>query len=316
MRPVVSRLRRLRRAALVPLAAAAALAGCGLGPGETTRSPARIAVTDRFGTVQVGARIIQQIPETETIMRATQRAFDVETRYGGGFVQAIDGRAGGRQGGRPVDWFLYVNGAASDVGATRVDLHGGDHIWWDRHEWGATAPTTAVVGAFPAPFTAGKEGKRYPVVLQCAPDADAACDLVAEKLSAAGASPSRQTLGTGVETEVVKVLVGTWPRIRADAALRQADLGRGGGGIYARFSADGARLELLDPRGAVRRTLGAGAGLVAASAYEEQAPTWAVTGTDLAGVRAAAAALEEPRLRNRIALAVDGGSDIGLPVVG
>lgn len=311
----MSRVGRRALAALASLTAAAALAGCGLGPGETRRSPARIAVTDRFGTVELGARIVQQIPESETVMRATQRGFDVDTRYGGGFVQAIDGRAGGTEDDRAVDWFLFVNGAASDVGATRVDLHGGDHVWWDRHEWGATAQTTAVVGSFPAPFTAGKEGKRFPVVLQCAADAATACDVVAGKLTAAGAAPSRQTLGTGVETEVVKVLVGTWPRIRADAALRLIDRGRGGGGVYARFSEDGARLELLDPRGAVRRTLGAGAGLVAASSYEEQAPTWAVTGTDLAGVEAAAAALEQPRLRHRIALAVDGGRDIGLPVL-
>ena len=43
-------------------------------------------------------------------MRLLQRNFDVKTRYGGGFVQQIDGVAGGREGGRRVDWFYYVNG--------------------------------------------------------------------------------------------------------------------------------------------------------------------------------------------------------------
>lgn len=303
-------------ALLAAVAAAAPLAGCGLGAGETREEQARIVVTADFGGRPIGARILQQVPESETIMRATERSFEIDTRYGGGFVQSIDGLAGGRRDGRPVDWFLFVNGVMSDRGAADVPLYGGDRIWWDHHDWGATAETGAVVGSFPAPFTAGKEGKRFPVVLQCAPDAQQECDVVSDKLRAAGAKASRQTLGTGVETEVVRVLVGTWPRLRADAALRLIDQGLAVGGVYARFDEDGGRLDLLDPRGRVARTLGAGAGLVAATRYEEQAPTWAVTGTDAAGVAAAAAALDERRLRDRFALALDGARDIPVPVLG
>jgi uncharacterized protein DUF4430 len=297
------------------LLAAFALAGCGLGAGDAQDEEARIIATADFGTRQVGGAILQDVPESETVMRATERSFDVETRYGGGFVQSIDGLAGGREDGRPVDWFLFVNGKLSDEGAARVDLYGGDRIWWDRHDWGATADTSAVVGSFPAPFTSGKEGKRFPVVLQCADDADEACDVASEQLRAAGVKASRQTLGTNVETEVVRVLVGTWSRIHADPALHQLDQGLGVGGVYARFGDDGRALDLLDPRGKVARRLGAGAGLVAATAYEEQAPAWAITGTDAAGVRAAAQALDEQRLRNRYALAIDGARDIGVPVV-
>ncbi len=57
----------------------------------------------------------------------------------------------------------------------------------------------------------------------------------------------------------------------------------------ARFEDGGSSLVLLDQRGDAARTLGAGAGLVAATRFEEQAPTWAITGTDAAGVAAAAA---------------------------
>lgn len=308
--------RRLVLALAALLLAAGVLAGCGLGAGETREKEARIIATADFGTRQVGGRILQEVPESETVMRATERSFrNVETRYGGGFVQSIDGLAGGREGGRPVDWFLYVNGALSDEGAARLELYGGDRVWWDRHDWGETSNTAAVVGSFPAPFSIGKEGKKFPVVLQCASESDAACDTVSEKLSAAGVSASRQTLGTGVETEVVRVLVGPWWRLRADAALRQIDQGLGIGGVYVRFSRDARQLDLLDPRGDVARRLGAGAGLVAATVYEEQAPTWAVTGTDVAGVRNAAAAMDELRLRQKFALAVDGAEDIGVPVV-
>jgi hypothetical protein len=54
---------------------------------------------------------------------------------------------------------------------------------------------------------------------------------------------------------------------------------------------------------------------VAATRFEQQAPTWAITGTDVAGVAAAARALDERTLQRRFALALDGTQAVGLPVV-
>ena len=113
------RLRRLALVALV-LSLATGLAGCGLGAGEGGID-ARVVVTRDFGARQLEARIAQDLPSSETAMRLLERSFDVETRYGGGFVQSIDGVAGGREDGRPVDWFFYVNGVESEVGAGDVD---------------------------------------------------------------------------------------------------------------------------------------------------------------------------------------------------
>lgn len=307
---------RPRLLALVALALlpAAGFAGCGLGAGKSDTG-ARVLVTRDFGTRQLGARIAQDLPSSETVMRLLQRSFDVKTRYGGGFVQSIDGLAGGREGGRPVDWFFYVNGIESEVGSADAQLHDGDRIWWDRHDWGATPHVPAVVGSFPEPFAHGADGKRYPVVLECADDVDDACKTVSDRLGAAGAIAARQTIGTGVGERTVRVFVGRWSTLRGDVALGQLDQGPATSGVYVRFSADGRQLGLLDPRGDAVRTLGAGAGLIAATRFEEQAPTWAVTGTDTAGVAAAARALDEQTLQRRFALALDGSQAIGLPVV-
>ena len=68
-------------------------------------------------------------------MRLLQRDFEVETRYGGGFVQEIDGVGGGRAGGRRVDWFYYVNGIEAATGAAERRVSAGDRIWWDHHDW-------------------------------------------------------------------------------------------------------------------------------------------------------------------------------------
>lgn len=286
----------------------------GVGGGRVDRGGARVLVTRDFGSRVVGARVVQRLPGNETVMRMLQRNFDVETRYGGGFVQAIEGLEGSKGG--QYDWFFYVNGILSSMGAADVDVNGGDSIWWDRRDWRGSQNAGAVVGQYPEPFAHGAEGKRYPVVLQCAKDAEDACGVVSQRLTATGAIAARQTLGTNVQTEVLKVLVGDWNSLRRDQSLRQIDKGPVVSGVFARFDADGRQLELLDERGRTARTVGAGAGLVAATKLGEQVPTWAITGTDLDGVAAAADALDPQRLRNRFALATDGArNDVGLPLL-
>lgn len=308
-----SRLRALAALAALALLLVAGLAGCGLGAGEGG-TEARVLVTRDFGARALEARIAQDLPSSETAMRLLQRSFDVKTRYGGGFVQSIDGLSGGREDGRPVDWFIYVNGVESDVGAADVQLHDGDRIWWDHHDWGATPHVPAVVGSFPEPFAHGADGKRYPVVLECADGVEDACTRTSDRLGAVGVVAGRQTLGTGVGERTVRVLVGRWRDLRADQALEQIDRGPAASGVYARFGDGGRLLDLLDARGRNVRTLGPGAGLVAATRFEQQAPTWAITGTDTAGVMAAARALDEQTLARRFALALDDGHAIGLPV--
>lgn len=306
------RLRSLAVAALAVLAAVV-LAGCGLGAGKRSTG-ARVLVTRDFGTRVAGAKIASDVPSSDTVMRLLQRNFSVQTRYGGGFVQAIDGLAGGTDNGRKVDWFFYVNGILSDKGAADVQVHGGDSIWWDRHEWTVGAQQQALVGAFPEPFLHGFNGKRWPVALECGPDADKACAAVTSRLSGAGVVAPRQTIGTSVGQDMMRVLVGPWRDLRGDPALGQIDRGPAVSGVYAQFDKSGATLSLLDPAGKPAKTLGAGAGLVAATRFEQQAPTWAITGTDEAGVLAAAQALDPQRLRNRFALAVQGTADTGVPI--
>jgi hypothetical protein len=307
--------RPLRLAALAALALllVAGLAGCGLGAGKGG-AEARVLVTRDFGAHRLQARIAQDLPSSETAMRLLQRSFDVKTRYGGGFVQSIDGLAGGREDGRPVDWFFYVNGIESDVGAADVQLHDGDRIWWDRHDWGETPHVPAVVGSFPEPFAHGAGGKRYPVVLECADDVEDACKTVSQRLSAVGVVAGRQTLGTGVGERTVRVLVGRWVDLRADQALAQIDQGPTASGVFAHFIHDARSLELFDAKGNPISEIIDGAGLVAATRFEQQAPTWAITGTDVVGVTAAARALDERTLARRFAIAIDGPSKVVYPL--
>src|SRR3712207_9028518 len=100
-------------------------------------------------------------------MRLLQRNTRVKTRFGGGYVQAIEGLGGGRERGRPVDWFYYVNGVHAPKGAGATKVRPGDRIWWDRRDWGVTNRVPAVVGSFPEPFVHGIDGERLSTRIEC-----------------------------------------------------------------------------------------------------------------------------------------------------
>ena len=124
-------------------------------------------------------------------MSLLMRNAAVNTRYSGGFVEGIDGLAGGQEAGHPVDWFYYVNGVEAPKGAAATNVHAGDHIWWDRHDWSQTDSVPAVVGSFPEPFLNGIEGRRLPVRIECAVLLSWAGSLVVQMLSAFAAAHER-----------------------------------------------------------------------------------------------------------------------------
>lgn len=307
-----------RPALLLALACAAAMAaGCGVGAGgeEGGAGDVTLTVTRDFGAETMGDPATSGVREGDTIMRLLQRDFSVETRYGGGFVQEIDGVSGGQEGGRRVDWFYYVNGIEADSGATARRVSPGDRIWWDHHDWTAAMRIPAVVGSFPEPFLSGQDGKRIPLKLVCLGDGGESCDEVQTRLENAGVKVGgRSVIEQSAGHQTLRILVGTWADVRRDLSARQLESGPAASGVFVRPDRAGTRFELLDAGGDVVRELGAGSGLIAATRVVDQQPTWLVTGTDTVGVAAAAAALTEDELADRFAVAVESGRGIPLPV--
>lgn len=313
--PVPSTARTAHRArtivpALAATLVAAALAGCGLGAGRGT-SDVTLTVSRDFGTARLGQHTEAKVPGSETVMRMLERYFTVQTKYGGGFVESI-GRYSGSSS--RLDWFYYVNGIQADKGAAATAVHRGDRVWWDLHDWTATDTIPAVVGSFPEPFLHGIGGKRYPTTLECAADVQASCQRVQAELRRQGIPVAQQLLGTGSGTDTLNVVVATWRDLRGTLAGDLVAAGPRHSGIYARFTAGGTQLQLMNPKGNVTRTLGPGGGLVAATTDQVSQPEWLVTGTDAAGVAAAAGRLTPAALRDRFAIAVQGAQSIPLPL--
>lgn len=287
------------------LLALLAAAGCGLGPGADV-GDVRLTVTREYGQVPVAETTVAA-KESDTVMRVLEGEVDVETRYGGGFVRAIDGVAEGHRDGDPYDWFFYVDGEEAAIGAAEYPVEGGERIWWDYRNWAAVNHIPAVVGSWPAPFSDGIGGKRYPVAVECADEQSRGCEATRAALEREGVRVAK-----GVPEKAPRVLVGPWRLVRRDPTARLIEAGPAESGVFAEFR--GNDLLALDERGQVARDLGSGAGLVAATSRFGGLPVWVVTGGTENAVERAAESLTEEALRDHYAIAARGPLVSPLPV--
>jgi hypothetical protein len=305
-------------AALLVAGLAPAAAGCGLGEGnERAGGGATLRVTQDFGHRELGSTRLERVREGETVMRMLRSDFDVTTRFGGRFVQSIDGLKGEESGGQ-VDWFFWVNGIEADKGAAEWEVLPGDRIQWDRRDWSAAMRVPAIVGAFPEPFANGIQGKRRPVRVECEQVGSAPCDEARQRLRDQGVSTSGSSLGAPGTEAVTRLVVARWPRARVVRGAAGLEDGPETTGVFARFSRDGNSLELLDDHGETARRVkrGEGVGLVLALQPRAEELVWLVTALDAEGLEAGVRALNEQKLRNAFAVAVTGDRVEKLPLVG
>jgi hypothetical protein len=128
-----------------------ALSGCSF---SHTKGKATLWITRDRGQHVL---LVRTVKAGQTAMQALQGAVKVQTRYGGRYVQAIDGVSGDLSARR--DWFYFVNGYEADRGAADYKLRPGDVEWWDYRSWTHAIHVPVVVGAFPEPFLHGYDGK-------------------------------------------------------------------------------------------------------------------------------------------------------------
>jgi hypothetical protein len=272
------------------LTALMALTGC--GPSRRTGSDEMaVTVTRDYGRTDFIALEHERVPQRGDLARILQR-----------YPNPRDTAT------------LFVNGILAADPAAELQVHGGDRVWLDQHDEGIAPQIAAVVGAFPEPFVHGSDGKRLPVRVECENPRAGACSAVAEKLVALGVVAGRSIISRSAADETLRILVGPWKRLRGrDLESDSIDAGPRSSGVYARFDASGGRLVVLDPAGRPARTLGAGTGLIAATREKDRQPVWFVTGTDDAGVAAAARALDESVLADRFALAISADLPVAIP---
>ena len=241
------------------------------------------------------------------------------TRYGGGFVQSIDGLTGGGAAGKR-DWFFFVNGVEVEVGAADYTLSPGDRVQWDYRRWDAADARAGDRRRVPRAVPARHQGQ-----------AAAAC---ASSATTTGSEPVQGAVDSGSTTAgVPDVERGARARPAPRRCMR-ADRGAVAGGARrarraharagpaaraasSRASPDGSTLALLDddgqrrPHRAPRRRHGAGR-RAPSRARDEVALARHLARRDRAGGRRAGARRARPA--RRFAVAVTGRTVEKLPL--
>lgn len=137
-------------------------------------------------TRNLGSEIISPAQEVNlnngSAMDALKKTAKVETAYGGGFVQAINGIKNTSKEA----WFYYINGFLVNVGASAYQLQDGDVEQWDFHPYAGTMFIDALIGHFPQPFLNGYGGKLYPTVIVYQPGFESQAEALKDKLEELG----------------------------------------------------------------------------------------------------------------------------------
>jgi len=300
-------------------------------PAETTEphqekaapgNEVKIVVTRDFGSEVILDDFVSIASDTSA-MEALMALAEVETSYGGGFVNAINGLSSGYSGGHASqeDWFLFFNGIMSNTGALGFTLHPGDTEHWDYHDWGFRQFVPAIIGDYPEPFLHGYGGEVYPTVVAYQDGREEAAREIAgslaelgvgyaacrgwDELSADSRERSNLILLGDSEFAPIKELNEPWSRL----------------GFYCRFE-DGS-LRVFDPTGDLSAEYDGNVGLIQAtqSIWNPKGTgacenvVWMVSGLDEAGVRAAADTLTDNynEFRYACAVVIAGGEILRVP---
>jgi len=114
----------------------------------------RLVVSRDFGT-EILRDVIAPAGEGLDVLRLLAEQAEVETGYGGRFVNGIDGLKssfGGASSADAADWFYWVDGEMAGMAADEWKLRGGETVWWDYHPWSDAMFVPQALHAFPKPY--------------------------------------------------------------------------------------------------------------------------------------------------------------------
>jgi hypothetical protein len=98
-----------------------------------------------------------------TAMEMLRNITDIETRYGGLFVNGAYGLKSNMA--ERLDWFYYVNGAYMDRGLASYKPKRGEVVQVDYHYWGNYAASPGFLTGYPWRFLTGLGGNRWNITV-------------------------------------------------------------------------------------------------------------------------------------------------------
>lgn len=253
-----------------------------------------LIVTKNFGHDKMFAKSVGLVKD-EVGMEVLFRNLDIQTAYGGGFVNAINGLesqftffSGSER--KKLDWFYWVNGILAPIGVAEYRPQPGDTIWWDYHDWSMTMFIPAVVGSYPQPFKSGFAGKNPGTVIMYTPEFVKKATDLRNSLQEQGV---KQIDIAPYDSKVIEkpekyyILLGPWSDLAENSKLLQ-DINKKNKlvGVYVQFNED--KIQGLNFKGkTIVQKENGGAIYASAGGIGSTKPVWLVTGLDEKGVNLA-----------------------------
>lgn len=263
----------------------------------SAESTVSLWVTRDFAREEMFARKVPLEPG-KSVMNILQDNLQVKTQYGGGFVESINGLASGYTGAdkKKKDWFYYMNGIITSVGAMDYRPIAGEVIWWDYHDWGSTVFTPAVIGAFPEPFRSGYRGVNPGTMVLVTPECEKLGEKLAEYMRSLGVKevevkPYSESLL--VEDKKITLVVGLWNQLENSPYWQRMQKQRRKTGLFVELASD--YFATLSANGAVSQRFHENVGAIIATGtgMGDTTPVWLVTGLDQNGLESTVKILTE-----------------------
>lgn len=265
-----------------------------------------ILVTRDYGREIIEEKTI--VPnDDDTVMDLMQDNFDVETAYGGGFLNSINGLASGYTGegnsskkGRKMDWFYYINGVMAEVGADQYNAKDANTISWDFHDWGGIMYVKTRIDAWPERL----DGRNVEISWSSGFKAEAA------KIKSLAQNAGGSVIDTDAESmnmddlDKDAIFVGTWEDALNNKFIGKAFENRDRAGLYTTFSDEG--LLIFDDGGNITGSFETGAIIVAIQkSYGSEAAVLIVIGNENSLVKKAVDIfMDEESMKGAFGLAV------------
>lgn len=248
---------------------------------------------------------------------------DVETKYGGGFVSSITGISSeyGGTSGKKKDWFFYINGLASNVGAGDYILQVDDVEHWDLRDWNYQQFVPAIIGDYPQPFRSGYGDKATPTAVVYEETFTAEAEALLASLKEKGVSYVSAVREDQLSEKAKKqcnliIIAGPENGLISELNKLHKKLG-----FYAYMEL--GKIMVLDAAGDASGEYGPSSGIIQATQNPwnpkgigaGENVVWMVTGTDAVGVRSAVAVLvnDKDRLRYAFAAVVSESKIVKIP---
>lgn len=254
-----------------------------------------LIVTRDFGHTKMFGKNVGLVKD-EVGMEVMFRNLDIQTAYGGGFVNSINDLeskftfyTGSER--KKQDWFYWVNGILAPIGIAEYKPQTGDVVWWDYHDWSMTMFIPAIIGSYPQPFKNGFLGQNPGTVIMYTEELKDSAEKLKESLINQGVKEVDVTPYDSVALENPKkyyILLGEWYDLATESKLLQKTNKKSKlVGVYAKFEDD--KLHSLNFKGKIIKSYDKKAGAIYATAggMGSTIPVWLVTGIDSEGVRLA-----------------------------